>query len=590
MRSREFSRQRLFGAFSSVARIAGVACVSLALLVPANAQFWGGWGAPQPQSQPARPQPARPSQQYQQQYSPFQGVFGGSQQQQQPRQEQRSGGEIQLDFSNAPKPQKRPDPGAATTVVVVGDSMADWLAYGLEDAFAERPEFSVVRKHRTYSGLIRYDQRRDNIEWAQAVKEAITADKPKVLVMMIGVNDRQQIRERTAAPAPRQPVQPTKPADPALAADPELQAQQSADQQNAQLQNGEPEPAESRGAQNNLGPFEFRTEKWEASYVRRIDATIAAMKAPGVTVYWVGLPSQRNVRASTDSTYLNDLYRQRAERAGINYIDVWDGFVDDAGRFTPQGPDFEGQTRRLRAGDGIYFTKPGARKLAHYVEREILRTLGNRAAPMVSLPAAEPAATPGARGGAAPGGATRPLAGPVVPLTVSAGGGDELLGAVRPSRPVTTPDPVAVRVLMRGEPIPAPSGRADDFRWPRGGGTPEPATEPVTASAPAAPAQPNTARASAARAAEAPRAAETSRATATPRAATTQQATATPSAAQPNTAQSNAAQSNAATTNVPHQAPAQRRAPVRTPAAEPPRQQGALRPQGSIPQPNYFRN
>src|SRR5712672_1614784 len=172
MRSREFSRQRLFGAFSSVARIAGVACVSLALLVPANAQFWGGWGAPQPQ----------------------------------PRQEQRSGGEIQLDFSNAPKPQKRPDPGAATTVVVVGDSMADWLAYGLEDAFAERPEFSVVRKHRTYSGLIRYDQRRDNIEWAQAVKEAITADKPKVLVMMIGVNDRQQIRERTAAPAPRQPA------------------------------------------------------------------------------------------------------------------------------------------------------------------------------------------------------------------------------------------------------------------------------------------------------------------------------------------------------------------------------------------------
>ena len=31
----------------------------------------------------------------------------------------------------------------------------------------------------------------------------------------------------------------------------------------------------------------------------------------------------------------------------------------------------EGQMRRLRSSDGVYFTKAGARKLAHYVEREI---------------------------------------------------------------------------------------------------------------------------------------------------------------------------------------------------------------------------
>ena len=48
-----------------------------------------------------------------------------------------------------------------------------------------------------------------------------------------------------------------------------------------------------------------------------------------------------------------------------------DGFVDEAGRFLQQGPDFEGQTRRLRSYDGVYFTRVGARKLAHDVEREI---------------------------------------------------------------------------------------------------------------------------------------------------------------------------------------------------------------------------
>ena len=40
-----------------------------------------------------------------------------------------------------------------------------------------------------------------------------------------------------------------------------------------------------------------------------------------------------------------------------------------------QGPDFEGQTRRLRTSDGVHFTKAGARKLAHYLEREIRRVM-----------------------------------------------------------------------------------------------------------------------------------------------------------------------------------------------------------------------
>ena len=88
---------------------------------------------------------------------------------------------------------------------------------------------------------------------------------------------------------------------------------------------------------------------------------------------WVGLPSQRGPKASADSAYLNDLYRSRAEKAGIIYVDVWDGFVDEAGKFAPQGPDYQGQIRRLRTGDGIHFTKYGARKLALYVEREIER-------------------------------------------------------------------------------------------------------------------------------------------------------------------------------------------------------------------------
>src|SRR5206468_2986462 len=85
-----------------------------------------------------------------------------------------------------------------------------------------------------------------------------------------------------------------------------------------------------------------------------------------------------------------------------------------------------GQVRRLRAGDGVHFTRPGARKLAHYVEREIRRLMTNRAIP-VALPAPDvtPQQTPAAKPGQP---APRPLAGPIVPLTASGAGTDELLG------------------------------------------------------------------------------------------------------------------------------------------------------------------
>jgi uncharacterized protein len=355
----------------TVAKIVAAACVSAALLLPAHAQFWGSWGGT-PQRQQVRPQ---------QGYNPFGGWFQGRE----PRQR-----EAPADYSNAPPPARKADSPNASPIVVMGDAMAEWLAYGLEDAFSEKPEISVVRRHRTYSGLVRYDTRRD-VEWAQIAKETITADKPKFIVMMVGVHDRQPIRERApaaAAPTTRQnaaagkqaPAASQPPANtPAAPLDPELQAQQSADQQNAELQEKQDDPAEQppptapepapqgRGANANTGPFEFHTEKWEAAYIRRIDATIAAMKSAGVPVFWVGLPPQRTARVSTDSAYLNELFRQRAEKAGIIYVDVWDGFVDNAGQFTAQGPDFEGQIRRLRSNDGVYFTKAGARKLAHYV-------------------------------------------------------------------------------------------------------------------------------------------------------------------------------------------------------------------------------
>ena len=211
--------------------------------------------------------------------------------------------------------------------------------------------------------------------------------------------------------------------------------------------------------------YEFRSDKWTELYIKRIDDTIAALKAKNVPVFWVGLPPVRDPKISADLSYLNDLYRARAEKAGITYIDTWDGFVDESGRFVVQGPDFEGQTRRLRSGDGVHFTEAGARKLAHYVEREIQRALMANAAP-VTLPATdEPATAPQQPAAPRPGSAiARPLAGPVMPLTTPAEA-SELVGGANARQAAT--DAIASKVLVRGDPNRAPAGRGDDFIWPR---------------------------------------------------------------------------------------------------------------------------
>jgi hypothetical protein len=122
-----------------------------------------------------------------------------------------------------------------------------------------------------------------------------------------------------------------------------------------------------------------------------------------------------------------------------------------------QGPDFEGQIRRLRTADGVHFTKAGAVKLASYVDRELRRALSNRIAP-VALPAPEAAPKSGATG-------ARPDVGPVLPLTAASVDSADLAGGGRATQNVS--DPIAAKVLTRGDPLPPATGRADDFSWPR---------------------------------------------------------------------------------------------------------------------------
>jgi hypothetical protein len=421
---------------------------------------------------------------------------------------------VREDYSRAPSPEKR-ETVPERNVLVLGDAMADWLAYGLEDTYADQPDMGVIRKPKTYSGLIRYQPKGDPADWAAAAKGILATEKPEAIVVMLGLNDRISMREPAAEKSDAKPAEKkdarakpeAKPADAKPGAKPddaagkpgekavdtELSPDDAADNSDTP-----PAIAPEKSTRSPNGIYEFREERWVELYNRKIEEFIAVLKSKGVPVLWVGLPAVRGTKATSDTLFLDSLYREAAAKAGITYVDVWDGFVDEAGRYLQQGPDFEGQIRRLRSYDGVYFTQAGARKLAHYVEREITRLLAARSAP-IALPT-EPA-TPDAN--AKPGQpAPRPLAGPILPLVESSVGTDQLLGGPG-SRPAAV-DPLAARTLVKGEPLAPPAGRADDFVWPRreigyeqakgetpvASVSPDGTVAPAPAAAPAAPPKP----------------------------------------------------------------------------------------------------
>ncbi len=359
-----------------------------------------------------------------------------------------------VDSSKAPATRKLETP-PTSTIVVIGDSMADWLAYGLDEIYADQPDVGFERKIRATSGLIRYDAKNDQLDWSQVTKDALANEKPSAIILMLGLNDRVSMKDK--APARAEPQRKGEQAGqgqtPQNAAQGQATAPASSDAEAA------PQSATTEAQRPaSGGTYEFHTDRWAELYTRRIDDMIAAAKSKGVPVLWVGLPALRGTKSTGDMSYLDELYRARAEKAGIVYVDIWDGFVDDQGRYAVQGPDFEGQTRRLRTADGVHFTKAGAVKLASYVDRDLRRVLSSHVTPV---------ALPGPEANAPKPGGPRPAIGPVLPLTASSGGeGGELLGSG--SRPAqASSDPVAVELLSRGDPLPAARGRADDFSWPR---------------------------------------------------------------------------------------------------------------------------
>ncbi|MCB8839574.1 SGNH family hydrolase [Aurantimonas sp. VKM B-3413] len=290
----------------------------------------------------------------------------------------------------------------AKTVLVVGDFLAASLASGLEDVYADNDMVDIEARTDGSSGLVRDD----HYDWPEKLGPIMDEEKPDVLVVMLGSNDRQTISE---------------------------------------------------GSQS----MTLRSDGWTKEYEKRIAEIAKIAQTKKVPLVWVGLPSFKFDRMSEDMIFFNDLYRKAATEVSGQFVDIWDGFVDAEGGFIYTGPGVNGQTVQLRNSDGITMTDAGDEKLAFFAQKAIDRVLGDTtAAPAGPLAADQPNLQLPPLGNAANAVTTRPVALDDPKLD----GAEALLGGGSVQGFSLEPSP-RDRLVLNGAGTGNVEGRADDFGW-----------------------------------------------------------------------------------------------------------------------------
>lgn len=303
----------------------------------------------------------------------------------------------------APQPPPKPEVQKAenaTRLAVFGDSLANDLSKALERFYAEDPNLVVVNEAVSSSGFVRDDF----FDWETAIEKEIAEDSFDLAVVMIGINDRQELSVDGRS---REPL----------------------------------------------------SDQWNAAYQSRIAAFLGKLRAARKPVIWIGLPPMAKSGYSAAISQISNIQRLASFAGGAEFLDIYERFLGEDGKYSSYGPDLNGQSAQMRKDDGIHFTSAGADKLAFYLSQSIQTFYRGGAG--VSIAVADPLLGTDAAAMLRPPyqglGQIRLLevAGAVIPLSRAPQRAGELLSASSaqlPAAPFTLDQLVA-----------APIGRADAF-------------------------------------------------------------------------------------------------------------------------------
>lgn len=221
-------------------------------------------------------------------------------------------------------------------VLALGDTVGGGLGAGLMRVGELDGRYEVAIRYNEESGLARPEV----YDWASSLPKILESNDFDVIVALIGVNDRQMIRD------------------------------------------------------GNMR-YAFGTPEWTAAYTTQMDRVLSILKKSGARVFWVSIPPMRDPEFDAAMRQISDLQKARVEAAGATYIDIRPQLLDKDGRYVESGPDETGAITRLRGKDGISFFKHGNNRLGQLVLQAIQRREVAPAAKVAVQP--EPEQAPVAR-------------------------------------------------------------------------------------------------------------------------------------------------------------------------------------------------
>ncbi|MEO6013912.1 MAG: DUF459 domain-containing protein [Devosia sp.] len=200
----------------------------------------------------------------------------------------------------------------ATRLAVFGDSMAVDLAKGLDRYYSEDPNIVVLNQGVGSSGF----SRPDFFDWDKTATEQTTANAYDIAIMIIGINDRQTIKLDGKS-------------------------------------------------------LKALTPEWSDLYKTRVSAVVSAIRNANKPMIWVGLPPMSKSDYSNAIGQINGIQRLAVFAGGAEFVDIYDRFLGEDGKYSSYGPDLNGNRVRMRKDDGIHFSAAGADKLAFYLSQSI---------------------------------------------------------------------------------------------------------------------------------------------------------------------------------------------------------------------------
>jgi hypothetical protein len=209
------------------------------------------------------------------------------------------------------KPKIEKAPGA-TRLAVFGDSMATDVAKALDRFYAEDPNIAIIDQSVGDSGIVRTDY----FDWPKKIGEKVTENGFDIAVVILGINDRQKMNI-----------------------------------------DGKSYPS--------LSP------EWLAGYSARVQSIVQQLRAANKPTIWVGLPPMEAPKFGQTMVQVNEIDRLASFGGGAEFLDIFEKFATEEGKYTRNGPDLNGNNVRMRKDDGIHFSTAGSDKLAFYLSQSL---------------------------------------------------------------------------------------------------------------------------------------------------------------------------------------------------------------------------